>query len=493
MTKIDHQNVIHYDYQWDVANRVVSINDSKYNYDKTSQLIAANYDKLPVEKYTYDLNGNRSNYRTGKNNQLIHEGENMYEYDGEGNRISKGTTKYFWDHRNRLVKVETPQKTVEYVYDHKNRLVKRSTSKGTEYFIHDGWQVVLTLNQHGKANNYFLWGVNQDELIAQNEYYSLCDHLGTVRHLVGKGVVAHFEYNAFGQLLSKTGNTDCVFKYTGKMTDDVTGLQWNINRWYDSNVGRWISEDPIEFRGKNLNLYGYTNNKVINYFDPNGHMNLGAIKLGWEIAGFLTTGLSIFDLLSGPSFGTSVYSGTEFGHRYFQLDVEDISSSIATIDQQLSGNIPMPTPYGTTVVQFFGPDTITLEFNLELQEIDTFTSQIFVSIQDSRTFTRQEIESFRDIPTGRIRAAYSVDLSFKMRLPARNAIFEVSHYSPGTAFSPIGSTEEWCSKKVQINANSKLRVYGQSTTVSGSLSYSYSHSIDVIDQATSVGNFEVHN
>jgi RHS repeat-associated protein len=260
LTKIDHQSVTHYDYQWDAANRIVSMNDGKYNYDKTSQLISANYTKLPSEKYNYDLNGNRSNYQTGKNNQLLHDGENTYEYDSEGNRISKGTTKYFWDHRNRLIKVETPQEMVEYVYDYKNRLVKRSTSKSSEYFVHDGWQIVLTLDKTGSVTNKFLWGAKQDELIAQNSAYALCDHLGTVRDLIGNGIAAHFEYNAFGQLLSKTGNTDCLFKYTGKMTDDVTGLQWNINRWYDAKVGRWISEDSIGFGGRDENLVRYVRN-----------------------------------------------------------------------------------------------------------------------------------------------------------------------------------------------------------------------------------------
>ncbi|MDR2438883.1 MAG: hypothetical protein LBE12_05895, partial [Planctomycetaceae bacterium] len=250
-----------------MRNIIVSYNydndKRQFDYDKTNQLIAANYTKLPSEKYSYDLNGNRSNHQTGKNNQLLHDGESAYEYDNEGNRISKGATKYFWDHRNRLVKVETPQESVEYVYDYKNRLVKRSTSKNSEYFVHDGWQIVLTLNQHGKTNNYFLWGANQDELIAQNEYYSLCDHLGTVRDLIGNGIAAHFEYNAFGQLPTKTGNTDCRFKYTGKMTDDITNLQWNINRWYDAKVGRWISEDPKEFKSDDANIIRYVKNSSL--------------------------------------------------------------------------------------------------------------------------------------------------------------------------------------------------------------------------------------
>ncbi|MDR2441120.1 MAG: hypothetical protein LBE12_17300, partial [Planctomycetaceae bacterium] len=95
---------------------------------------------------------------------------------------------------------------------------------GIEYFVHDGWQIILTLDGNGTVTNKFLWGAKQDELIAQNSAYTLCDHLGTVRDLIGNGIIAHFEYNAFGQLLTKTGNADTVFKYTGKMTDDVTNL-----------------------------------------------------------------------------------------------------------------------------------------------------------------------------------------------------------------------------------------------------------------------------
>ncbi|MDR2440940.1 MAG: RHS repeat-associated core domain-containing protein, partial [Planctomycetaceae bacterium] len=144
------------------------------------------------------------------------------------------------------------------------------TSKNSEYFVHDNWQIVLTLDKNGSVTNKFLWGAKQDELIAQNSAYTLCDHLGTVRDLIGNGVAAHFEYNAFGQLLSKTGNTDCVFKYTGKMTDDITDLQWNINRWYDAKVGRWISIDPIGFKSRDVSLYRYVLNSPLLFFDKNG-------------------------------------------------------------------------------------------------------------------------------------------------------------------------------------------------------------------------------
>ena len=47
------------------------------------------------------------------------------------------------------------------------------------------------------------------------------------------GVVNHRSYNAFGVLTDETASAvDCLFGYTGKMFDEVTELQNNVNRWY---------------------------------------------------------------------------------------------------------------------------------------------------------------------------------------------------------------------------------------------------------------------
>jgi len=146
------------------------------------------------------------------------------------------------------------------------------TRRNSEFVVHDGWQIALTLDAKGNVKNRNLWGANQDELIATNGQFTLCDHLGSVRDIVDAGgnVLNHIEYNAFGKVTKQTGKSDCVFGYTGKMFDDATGLQWNINRWYDAGVGRWISEDPIGFRGKDANLVRYVKNSPITSYDPTG-------------------------------------------------------------------------------------------------------------------------------------------------------------------------------------------------------------------------------
>ena len=90
LTQIKHGDIAQYDYAWDAANRITSMNDAQYGYDATSQLISAVYDKLPSEAYDYDANGNRKAYETGKNNQLLTDGVFDYTYDDEGNQLKSG-------------------------------------------------------------------------------------------------------------------------------------------------------------------------------------------------------------------------------------------------------------------------------------------------------------------------------------------------------------------------------------------------------------------
>jgi YD repeat-containing protein len=135
------------------------------------------------EKYNFDPNGNRKTaeiqgqkqtYKTGEYNRLLSDENYNYEYDLEGNRISKTdkeskTTKYFWDHRNRLIKVTTPTTEVEYLYDYLNRLVKRTENSNESYFVHDNWQIVLQFNNKDQQPTHrYLWGTKQDELICDN-------------------------------------------------------------------------------------------------------------------------------------------------------------------------------------------------------------------------------------------------------------------------------------------------------------------------------------
>ena len=46
---------------------------------------------------------------------------------------------------------------------------------------------------------------------------------------------------------------------------------------YDPSIGRWFTEDPIEFEGGDADLYRYVGNDPTNAIDPSG--------LALEVAG----------------------------------------------------------------------------------------------------------------------------------------------------------------------------------------------------------------
>ena len=148
-----------------------------------------------------------------------------------------------------------------------------------DIFIHDGWQVVMSLKNDVVAQRY-LWGAKQDELLCKNNEWALGDHLNTVRDVVKSdgSVAKHLEYNAFGELLSEPTD-ELSFAYTGKLFDNETRLQCNINRWYDAKVGRWVNEDPVGFEGKDVNLSRYVHNNPFIHTDSSGLFAVGAYGL----------------------------------------------------------------------------------------------------------------------------------------------------------------------------------------------------------------------
>ncbi|ASV76675.1 hypothetical protein THTE_4074 [Thermogutta terrifontis] len=75
----------------------------------------------------------------------------------------------------------------------------------------------------------------------------------------------------FGRVICKRkAESDWLFLFTARPFDADTGLQNNLNRWYDACVGRWLSEDPIGFDGGDANLYRYVGNKPTGFQDPTG-------------------------------------------------------------------------------------------------------------------------------------------------------------------------------------------------------------------------------
>jgi len=102
---------------------------------------------------------------------------------------------------------------------------------------------------------------------AQNPYYPSYDANGNISEYVDDtdSVVAHYEYSPFGKLTSSSGSKagDFRHRFSTKYLDDETNLYYYGYRYYSSELGRWISRDPIEEIGNTLRISPKIQNIVI--------------------------------------------------------------------------------------------------------------------------------------------------------------------------------------------------------------------------------------
>ena len=103
-------------------------------------------------------------------------------------------------------------------------------------------------------------------------YYYNADGLGSITSLTNASgtIAATYTYDSFGKLTASTGTVTNPFRYTGREYGTDTGLYYYRARYYDSNAGRFISEDPIGFGGNGVNFYAYVLNDPTGLVDPSG-------------------------------------------------------------------------------------------------------------------------------------------------------------------------------------------------------------------------------
>jgi RHS repeat-associated protein len=315
LTNLTHRNasttVASYQYTFDAATRITKIvsNDgtTTYTYDNRDQLLTANSTDpaIPRESYAYDPNGNRtsmagtsSGYVIGKDNRLMSDGTFNYVYDKQGNlirrtEIATGKVREFqWDDRNRLTAVidKDPNgnitQQVTCTYDALDRRISETVGSTVTYFVYDGSNILLAfVDSDGPTGpnptvltERYLLGPAVDQVFAQddghgNVLWQLTDHEGTVRDLVNSSglVVNHIKYDSYGNIVSQSdAGLVSQFLYTGRDFDPATGLYFFRARYYAPTIGRFLSEDPIEFFAGDPNLYRYVGNEPVMGTDPTG-------------------------------------------------------------------------------------------------------------------------------------------------------------------------------------------------------------------------------
>jgi RHS repeat-associated protein len=106
------------------------------------------------------------------------------------------------------------------------------------------------------------------------------DHLGTPIYATDRAglVVWSAQYNAFGSATVTTPTPaegkptiESNLRFPGQVEDAETGLYYNWHRYYDPELGRYVTADPIGLVG-GMNLYAYVGGDPVNLRDSSGEI-----------------------------------------------------------------------------------------------------------------------------------------------------------------------------------------------------------------------------
>ncbi|CAN5464156.1 hypothetical protein BH11ARM2_BH11ARM2_35850 [soil metagenome] len=160
-------------------------------------------------------------------------------------------------------------------------------------------------------------------------------------------------YDAFGRIDAFSGSWSGPSGYGGRFgyQEDGSGLSLLGHRWYDSEVGRFLTRDPAK---DGPNRYAYCGNDPVGSIDWSGkrpvRITINALRGSLEGHGFGHSWITIHDS-NGKDY---VIENTKFGNAEFHPDEgrkPDVSFS-------------RPLPPGTTYKQLWGYAKPTSHYNL---------------------------------------------------------------------------------------------------------------------------------
>jgi RHS repeat-associated protein len=198
-----------------------------------------------------------------------------YVHDVDGNLTEKhtpeGTWRYGWNGAGLLSEVERPDGArVRLSYDALARRTGKRVVQGAGgmessrcevRFIWDG-DVPLHEVVSSKEVTTWLFEPESFSPLAKEDstgrYSLVTDHLGAPTEMYDElGHLAwKMQLDAFGVGKADVALGHCPWRWPGQYEDAETGLLYNRFRYYDAEVGRYISQDPLGL-GAGPSLYGY--------------------------------------------------------------------------------------------------------------------------------------------------------------------------------------------------------------------------------------------
>ncbi len=278
----------------------------EYGYDLAGRLREVKKNGGTTATYLHDPNGNRLSVTNSggtvlgfydNQDRLTQYGDLVYTYTANGELLTQRyqstpntTSSYVYDVLGNLKSATLPDGTlIEYVVDGQNRRIGKKVN-GT---LVQGWlyqhqlNPVAELDGTGAVVSRFVYGTKAnvpDYMVKSGVTYRIIsDHLGSPRLVVNTSdgsVAQRIDYDEFGNVLTDTNPGFQPFGFAGGLYDSQTGLARFGARDYDAVTGRWTSKDPIQFKGRDPNLYAYVLSDPIQFYDPTGLLIGSLIQKG---------------------------------------------------------------------------------------------------------------------------------------------------------------------------------------------------------------------
>jgi RHS repeat-associated protein len=269
-------------YQYDLIDNVKLKQDGnnadlseQYDYDDLSRLISATSASYGQKTFRYDTLGNilEKDSRVYKYDSIhpytvVNDGKYGYSYDANGNQTQRSDGRSLnWDYENRLITVSDGG---TYYYDGDGqRIAKDENGINTYYFFND-YEEEYKAGLKSKTVKYY---IANNQRVAENSSvdgvrYYIQDHLGSTSAVTDAAgnLVLRTNYAPYGEVATTQGNSGIKYTFTGKEQDKM-GLYYFGVRYYDPEVGRFLTVDP---KKDGLNWYAYCENNPINFVDLDG-------------------------------------------------------------------------------------------------------------------------------------------------------------------------------------------------------------------------------
>ncbi len=140
-------------------------------------------------------------------------------------------------------------------------------------------------------------------------------------------------HEAFGNIISQSRTATNAYKFSTKNLDDDSNLYYFGARYYDSEIGRFITKDPDGgdvTDPQSLNPYVYVRNNPVNLVDPEGRQVVEGIFVISGAAFLATAGyVTLRQWLNDPSTRAAI---NDFVNKAEQKAKVTIGVMIVTYD-----------------------------------------------------------------------------------------------------------------------------------------------------------------